>query len=172
VKDFDNFRRLTDDLQKLHPRPVRPSETGRRAVDEPGTVSHALEQLKQIPETSPIDQRPAKPEPEPPPSVIQPETPRTETTAQVIAGPAPVGNKSKRSRKRTVHTKPQQIRARNILKVLYPERYPTRDEVPDADLWITFCDKYEELKKTTRLSKSKFGRPAQSSVMREVGRKD
>ena len=80
-------------------------------------------------------------------------------------------NTAVRSRKRGVHAQPQQTRARKVLESLYPDGYPTPEDVSNVDLLHAFSKGYKEMIEGGRLPKSKYSEPSPSSVLREVGRK-
>jgi hypothetical protein len=65
----------------------------------------------------------------------------------------------------------QRQRARTVLTRLFPNHdYPLRPQVPDADLWRSFCVGWERIEGARGVSLNL--RPSRSTVLREVGRKD
>ena len=96
-----------------------------------------------------------------------------ELPARPVAQPESggVNTRAVRSRKRRVYAKPQQTRARKVLKELYPDRYPTQEEVPNGELLHAFGKRIKEMIDAGRLPKSGRAEPSDSSVLRELGRK-
>jgi hypothetical protein len=77
--------------------------------------------------------------------------------------------KPKKSRKKTVYAGAQSIRARAVLKRIFPGGiYPARAELPTPQLLKDFEKEYERVegKKLPRVSK-----PSDDVVLREVGRR-
>jgi hypothetical protein len=74
-------------------------------------------------------------------------------------------------RRRNQGIGPQTRRARVVLKRIYPEEYPTEDEVSDADLYDRFAREYAEVEGKAK-PPSRYNRPSLTTVMREVGRKE
>jgi hypothetical protein len=86
---------------------------------------------------------------------------------------------AKPSRKRGSYYAAQRLRARKVLRRIWPGDYPSRDEVTDADLWDQFCVEYDHLEGeaeaaaiATGKPASKYGRPSKDTLLRLVGRKD
>jgi hypothetical protein len=86
---------------------------------------------------------------------------------------------AKPSRKRGSHYAPQRLRARKVLRRIWPGDYPSRDEVTDADLWDQFCVEYDHVEGKAEAAAiapgkptSKYGRPSKDTLLRLVGRKD
>jgi hypothetical protein len=81
-------------------------------------------------------------------------------------------SQSKRSRRKSAtRAKPQQFRARKVLDRLFPDGYPATEDVSDVDLLNVFTTEYNEWVKTEK-PKSRFGKPSDATVLREVGRKE
>ena len=93
-----------------------------------------------------------------------------ELPARPVAQPES-GARAVRFRKRRVYAQPQQTRARKVLKELYPDRYPTQEEVANGELLHAFGKRIKEMIDAGRLPKSGRAEPSDSSVLRELGRK-
>jgi hypothetical protein len=65
----------------------------------------------------------------------------------------------------------QRLRARVVLKRLWPNGYPTEEEVSTPDLWKRFGIEYDRIEGKAN-PPSKLGMPSPATVLREVGRKD
>jgi hypothetical protein len=67
----------------------------------------------------------------------------------------------------------QTIRARAVLKRIWPEEYPTEEHVSSVDLYERFEKEFGEYKKDEAKAgrSSRYPVPSKSVVMREVGRK-
>ena len=74
-------------------------------------------------------------------------------------------------RRRNQEVGPQTRRARVVLKRVYPEGYPTRDQVSDVDLYDRFAKEYEKVEGKAN-PPSRLRMPSPDTVLREVGRKD
>jgi hypothetical protein len=98
----------------------------------------------------------------------------------VSADPAPAGagrestaGPKKRSRKRTRKVGPQTLRARKVLYKRYPGgSYPSEEEVTTCDLLKDFEEDYNAMCKSRDLPRTRYGKPSDTTVLREVGRKD
>lgn len=66
---------------------------------------------------------------------------------------------------------PQRLRARVVLRRIWPEEHPTRAEVSDVDVWDRFSDEYERVEGKAK-PRSRYGKPSLDTVLREMGRKD
>jgi hypothetical protein len=65
----------------------------------------------------------------------------------------------------------QRLRAQTVLTRLFPNHdYPLRSELPDPDLWRSFCDEWDRVEGEQGVSSNL--QPSRSTVLREVGRKD
>ena len=74
---------------------------------------------------------------------------------------------AKASRRKGSYRGAQRTRARVVLRRIYrDDNYPTEEEVSTPDLWILFCNEYEQMEGT-----SKLGRPSKDTVLRVVGRR-
>ena len=65
----------------------------------------------------------------------------------------------------------QRLRARAVLRRLFPERYPTEEEVSNPDAWDRFCREYERVEDKSS-KPSKLSRPSRETMLREMGRLD
>jgi hypothetical protein len=103
---------------------------------------------------------------------LAPPAPAIELAAPKEPAPTDAQPHQPRSRKRrepgTGNT--QRRRARVILRRLYGKEYPTEEEVADADLLVRFAEEYERVEGKAN-PPSKYGKPSDSTVLREVGRK-
>jgi hypothetical protein len=76
----------------------------------------------------------------------------------------------RQSRQRTHRVAAQRQRARAVLTRLFPSHdYPLRSQVPDPDLWRSFCEEWDRVEGARGVSLNL--RPSRSTVLREVGRK-
>jgi hypothetical protein len=75
----------------------------------------------------------------------------------------------KPSRQRKKRLGPQIRRARTVLKRLYPDGYPTEEEVPTVDLLASFEAEYDRIE-GQQVPPSALGMPSDRTVLREVGR--
>jgi hypothetical protein len=92
-----------------------------------------------------------------------------ELTAE--ASPASLSDPKKQSRRKAVYHGAQSTRAKVVLKRMSPSgEYPTRSELPNADLWDQFCKEYERVE--GKAKSSRLGIPSRSTVLRVVGRKE
>ena len=66
--------------------------------------------------------------------------------------------------KRGPYHRPQRIQARAVLKRLYPEEYPSEEEVSPRQLWDRFCREWQRQERDP-------DRPSRDTVLREVGRR-
>jgi hypothetical protein len=65
----------------------------------------------------------------------------------------------------------KRLPARVVLRRIWPEGYPTRAEVSDADLWDRFVKEWDRVE--GKRPPTKFNKiPSNSTVLRETGRKD
>jgi hypothetical protein len=104
------------------------------------------------------------------PSPSAPEA-QSETPPPPAAQPdeAVSGRPTASRRRRNQGGGPQTLRARVVLKRMYPERYPTEDEVSGVDLYDRFAEEYKKVEGKAN-PPSKWGMPSRRVVMREVGR--
>jgi hypothetical protein len=101
------------------------------------------------------------------------ETVNTKIPSQPTSVDGVAGSEPKRSRKRGKRTRPQQLRARKVLRNIWPDgNYPSREDLSDEDLLKRFNREYLEMLQSEKLLRSVHGKPSPSSVLREVGRKD
>jgi hypothetical protein len=156
---------------------VEPREDGRHFVRRPATPPALPAEPPQSPATAtpPADrQLPAAGETEPAARV---EASMLEPVPPAESMPAPPTESSRASRQRRNQgnqgSGPQTRRARVVLKRIYggPDKYPTREKVPDADLYDCFAEEYEKVEGKAE-PKSRWGMPSLEVVLREVGRKD
>jgi hypothetical protein len=99
-------------------------------------------------------------------AVPEPQLPTNREAAVSDTQPRP------RSRKRRGQgAGPQRLRAHRVLRRLWPQEYPTREEVSNQDLFDRFAKEYEQVESKANLP-SKHGMPSLETVLREVGRKD
>ena len=116
--------------------------------------------------------RQAHPRPAEPEQASPIESPRVEP----VPPPKPTSADARASRRRRnwesgAGSGAQTLRARAVLKRLYggPAKYPTREEVRDADLYDRFVEEYKKVEGKAKPS-SKWGIPSRATVLREVGR--
>jgi hypothetical protein len=65
----------------------------------------------------------------------------------------------------------KRLPARVVLRRIWPEGYPPRAEVSDADLWDRFVKEWDRVE--GKRPPTKFNKiPSNSTVLRETGRKD
>jgi hypothetical protein len=74
-------------------------------------------------------------------------------------------------RRRNQRSGPQTRRTRVVLKRMYSEGYPTRDEVSDVDLLDRFAKEYEKVEGKA-YPPSRLKMPSLETILREVGRKN
>jgi hypothetical protein len=130
---------------------------GRREIDRTLAIRDGLVK------PSWLRQAPLVPEPKVDTAIVGDSTePRVEDT------PPP---DKRQSRQGVRHAAAQRQRAQTVLTRLFSEHdYPLRSQVPDADLWRSFCVEWERGEGAQGVSLNL--RPSRSTVMREVGRKD
>ena len=109
-----------------------------------------------------------------PPASTSPPRPRAEAPAVIEATKIHVDEEpqkdERRSRKRGHYVGTMSMRALKVLKRIYPDgSFPTRDEVPDPDLWDLFCEEWAKVEGAR--GHSLKDRPSPSTVLRVVGRK-
>jgi hypothetical protein len=100
-----------------------------------------------------------------------------EAKAPIAASPPPAARvddgppkDGRRSRKRALRAGTKSVRASAVLRRIYQDRLPNRDEVSDADLWNAFVEEWARVEGVKRHSLN--DRPQRSTVMRAIGRKD
>jgi hypothetical protein len=74
-------------------------------------------------------------------------------------------------RRRNQGIGPQACRARVVMRRIWPGKYPTKDQVSDADLYARFAEEYAEVEGKAD-PPSKWGMPSRKVVLREAGRAD
>jgi hypothetical protein len=79
--------------------------------------------------------------------------------------------RQKRSRSKTIYCGAQTTRAKAVLKRMFPNgEYPSREELPTPDLLNQFSTEYDRVEGMAK-PRSRLGKPSDSVVLREVGRK-
>jgi hypothetical protein len=90
--------------------------------------------------------------------------------AEAAAKCAP-SKKKKRSRRKSLYRTAPRALARKLLDRMYPEGYPTEDEVSSPDMWRQFQIQYDKYKREVVKPLSTHGIPSQDTMLRAAGRR-
>jgi hypothetical protein len=64
------------------------------------------------------------------------------------------------------------MRVRKVLRPEYIDGYPPEEEVPNVDLLAKFDERWDAMCRSGELPPSRLPKPSDSTVLREVGRKE
>jgi len=156
------FARLAKSTSAAEPPPSLTAQPDESAIADPAPASASAADVEDRagaanPSQSPQAQRQPQRQPQP-----QPPKPASADTR---------ASRRRRNWESGAGSGAQTLRARVVLKRLYgsPAKYPTREEVPDADLYDRFAEEYKKVEGKAKPS-SKWGMPSRATVLREVGR--
>lgn len=168
----EEYRRFVERLPKADPAKADRLAEGRRLLDRDMAIADGLiappwleRLMKQLVGRAPPVGAPPPPEP-------NADAPVADSSTESRVNDEQRSRKDeRRSRKRTRYAAAQRQHAQTVLTRLFPNHaYPLRSQVPDADLWRSFCDEWQRVEGKRGVSLNL--RPSRSTVLREVGRKD
>jgi len=92
---------------------------------------------------------------------------REDAAVREEAAPQPRSRKPRKNR----GSGPQRLRARVVLRRIWPGQYPTKAEVSNVDVLERFSKEYGKVEGRAN-PRSRYGKPSSDTVLREMGRKD